>query len=310
MNDQVQQNPTILITGGTGLIGSAIIPSFIQQSFKIIVLTRSSQKITEKYAHQNVHAVSSFDEIAVDEHIDYVINLAGESIGGPRWTDARKEKLISSRVSTTEHLVNWLLKTKQQPKCIISGSAVGYYGIDPSLQWHTVCNENSPPQPIFLSEICQRWEQSIAPLKNENLNVKIIRLGVVFAKQSPALKQMLLPIKMNLVGNVGSGQQPLTWIHIDDVVAAIHFLLKDENQGGVYNLCAPDHETQADFVKVSQRVLGKTTFFPMPAAFFKVALGEQANLIINGQFVAPKNLLAAGYQFKHPNLESALEDLL
>lgn len=310
MSDQIQKN-TLLITGGTGLIGSALIASFIQQHFKIIVLTRSPHKITTQYAQSNqVIAVSQFEDIATDEKIDYVINLAGESIGGPRWTDARKEKLISSRVSTTDQLVQWLIRTQQQPKCIISGSAVGYYGIDSQEQWRVVCNEDSSAQPIFLSEICQRWEKSITPLIDKNLNVKIIRLGVVFAKHSPALKQMLLPIRFNLVGNVGSGKQPLTWIHIDDVVNAVHFLLKNETKEKVYNLCAPDHETQSDFVNISRHILNKTTFFPMPAAFFKIALGEQAHLIINGQFVAPRNLIQAGYSFKYPNLNIALNQLL
>lgn len=300
---------TILITGGTGLIGSALTHDFLKSFYKVIILTRHPEKLVERYRNQNVQGISSFDEILPNEQIDYVINLAGESIGGKPWTESRRKTIISSRVDTTNQLVKWLKIRPNKPQCIISGSAVGYYGINEQHNWQTL-DEDSPSQPIFMSELCQKWENAILPLKAENFNIKIIRLGVVFARHAPALKQMLLPIKLNTVGKIASGKQPISWIHIEDLISAIHFLLHSKQSESIYNLTAPDLKTQKEFVQISSEILKKTPFLPLPEFPLKCILGEQSQLITNGQFVYPKHLIAENFEFKYPTLKIALNNIL
>ncbi|SDC03552.1 TIGR01777 family oxidoreductase [Acinetobacter boissieri] len=302
---------TILITGGTGLIGTALIQYLLTQQCHVIVLTRSPNHVLEKYNQKQVKPIRTFSELKSDTQIDYVINLAGENIGSQRWTESRKQILINSRVDTTQQLTDWLDTQAIKPKCIISGSAVGYYGIDQTKTWQNTCDENSPPQNIFISEICQKWEQAILPwASKQQQHVKVVRLGVVFAKQAPAFKQMLLPIKLNLVGNIGSGQQPLSWIHIDDVVNAIVFLMTSTTQHNIYNLSAPQQITQQEFVQSCKTILHKFTPLSLPESLLKLVLNEQAELITNGQFVSPKHLNDEGYHFKYPTLNQALHNLL
>lgn len=300
---------TILITGGTGLIGSALTHHFLKSFYKVIILTRNPEKLEQRYRNQNVQGIRHFDEISSDQQIDYVINLAGESIGGKPWTQTRRTAIISSRVETTQQLVTWLKKRQNKPKCIISGSAVGYYGINEQHNWQ-VLDENSPSQPIFMSELCQKWENSILPLAEDHFNIKIIRLGVVFAAHAPALKQMLLPIKLNTIGKIASGHQPISWIHLDDVISAIEFLFKSEQSQTIYNLTAPDLKTQKEFVQISSEILKKMPFLPLPEFPLKCILGEQSQLITNGQFVYPKHLIAEGFEFKYATLKDALKHVL
>lgn len=302
---------TLLITGGTGLIGTALITFFLKKEFNIIVLTRTPNQVLTRYTNQNVTPIRTFSEIKNTTPIDYVINLAGENIGSQRWSKQRKEILIKSRVETTQQLTQWLDTQSIKPKCIISGSAIGYYGIDDTKKWQHICDEGSPSQHIFVSELCQKWEHAILPwAQQQQQNVKVIRLGVVFAKQSPALKQMLLPIKMNLIGNIGSGQQPLTWVHINDVVTAIYFLMTSRTQHTIYNLSAPQHTTQQQFVDTCKNILHKYTLLSLPENLLKLILNEQAELITNGQFVSAKRLENDGYHFKYPTLDQALHHLL
>lgn len=306
---QLQQSK-ILITGGTGLIGTALIHSFLSQSCQIMVLTRHPDKLKNKYPHQAVIGIKNLNELPPTTVVDYVINLAGESLGGKKWTAQRKKQLIESRVHTTHELVKWLKLLKTPPKRIISGSAVGYYGINKHQNWQ-VLDEDSLPQSIFMSELCQKWENSILSLQSADFNLNIIRLGVVFAQQAPAFKQMLLPIKLNTVGKIASGQQPLAWIHIDDVVNAIHFLLQKEQLSFLtYNLTSPDLIRQIDFVNTASQILHRKPFIPLPQSILNLILGEQAQLITNGQFVQPKHLEKEGYVFKYPSLTQALKNLL
>ncbi|MBF7687031.1 TIGR01777 family oxidoreductase [Acinetobacter rathckeae] len=302
---------TILITGGTGLIGTALIQYFLAQQCHIIVLTRSPEQVSAKYQNKAVTLVPHFNDISPNTTIDYVINLAGENISSQRWNEQRKQVLIQSRVNTTKQLTNWLDTQNIKPKCIISGSAVGYYGIDQTKTWQHVCNENSPPQNIFISEICQKWEKAILPWAIEQQqNLKIIRLGVVFSQHAPAFKQMLLPIKLNAVGNIGSGQQPLTWIHIEDVINAIVFLMTSRGKHQIYNLSAPQQTSQQQFVMACKSILHKHTPFSVPESLLKLVLKEQAELITNGQYVSPTHLSDDGYQFLYPTLDQALGHLL
>lgn len=291
----------ILVTGASGFIGSYLLPFLVQKGYQIIALSRQPRAKTAQ-----VTWVTDLQQIQTQK-IDYVINLAGESIGAGRWSSARKQRLIASRVETTQALYAYLIQHNIQPKLIISGSAVGFYGIDLEENWQHACSETSSSQANFMSELCQRWEESA--LQFGQFNTKIIRLGVVFAQHGGILAQMLKPIQMNLVGKIGHGRQPVTWVHIQDVLAAINFLLTTTSTEKVFNVVAPDMSSQAEFVKHAAACWQKKPYFSAPSILFKYLLGEQSLLILNGQYVVPKNLIAAGFVFEYPSLPAALQHL-
>lgn len=307
--------PTVLMTGGSGFIGTHLIKALLAADYKVIGLSRKAGRISKS---PHLTWVQQLDQIPHDR-IDYVINLAGESIGKGRWTETRKQQLLESRVKTTEALYQYLRKRKIFPKCIISGSAVGYYGIDIEEQWTKVCDENTAPQAIFMSELCQSWEQVTRQFPEQN--TIITRLGVVLAEGGGILPQMLRPIQFNLVNKIGSGRQPFVWIHIQDVIRSMLFLMKQaEKKYGlleptpidphIFNLVAPEKTTQAQFAQIAARQLAKKPWLNVPAIVFKILLGEQSQLILNGQLVQPAALLQQGFEFKFPTLKEALQDLL
>lgn len=298
-------NATVLLTGATGFIGQHLVPFLLEKGCQVIGYSRQRNLQPQQPGYRLIH---DFDQLK-GEQIDYVINLAGESIGEARWTDARKQKLIDSRVQTTRRLLDWLDQQQVYPKCIVSGSAIGYYGIDEQEQWSQACSEQSPPQAIFMSELCQLWEQEA--LRHPQQNIKIIRLAVVFAAQGGILPQMLLPIKLNTAGLIGHGRQPVVWVHIQDVLAAIwHILQHPESEQQVFNVVAPENVTQQQFAQTAAKILQRKPLFSLPAWVLRLALGEQSQLVLNGQRVTPQALLSQGFEFQYPTLEGALKHLL
>jgi len=298
------QKACVLITGGSGFIGSHLLPYLLARDYAVVGLTRQKNKRSN---HPDLSWIQHLDELKTDR-IDYVINLAGESIGQGRWTAKRKQQLIDSRVETTHQLYRYLEKRQIFPKRIISGSAVGYYGIDPTEQWSTLCTEQSAPQAIFMSELCQLWEQ--AALSFSQQKTKIIRLGIVFGKHGGILPRMLLPIKLNLAGKIGHGRQPVVWVHVQDVLRAIEFLMLNETEAQIFNVVSPERGTQAQFVKTAAQVLKRKPLFSLPAFVLRWMWGEQSQLVLNGQYVVSKALQEVGFEFHYPTLKMALEDIL
>ena len=298
------QKERVLITGASGFIGTRLTQYLLSKDYAVVGLSRQSTRLSN---HPDMLWIQQLDELKTDR-IDYVINLAGESIGKGRWTELRKQQLIQSRVETTTNLYRYLERRRIQPKCIISGSAVGYYGIDAEEKWLNACTENSPSQLIFQSELCQQWEASAQKFPHQN--TKIIRLGIVLSAKSGILPQMLMPIRLNLVGKIGHGRQPVVWVHIQDVLSAIEFLMTKQTQSNVFNLTAPERVTQAQFSILAAQQLKKHPLLNMPAFVFKCMLGEQSQLVLNGQYVKPQALTEAGFSFKYPTLKEALANLL
>lgn len=296
--------PLVLVTGASGFIGSQLISYLLKQNYAVVGLTRQKNKVAN---HPSMQWIEALQQLKTDQ-IDYVINLAGESIGQGRWTQQRKKKLIQSRVESTENLYRYLNNIKVFPKRIISGSAVGFYGIDPLEQWSVYCDEHASPQGILMSELCQQWETRAAQYPDQN--TKIIRLGVVFGRGGGILPQMLLPIKMNLVKQIGSGRQPCVWVHIQDVIHAIEFLMLNDTPEPIFNVVAPEKVSQKDFADTACAILKKKPFLNLPGTVMKCLLGEQSQLILNGQYVQPKALKNVGFEFKFPTLKHALEDLI
>ncbi|WP_180176652.1 MULTISPECIES: TIGR01777 family oxidoreductase [unclassified Acinetobacter] len=298
------QKACVLITGGSGFIGSQLLPYLLARDYAVVGLTRQKNKRSN---HPDLTWIQHLDELKTDR-IDYVINLAGESIGQGRWTAKRKQQLMKSRVETTQQLYRYLEKRQIFPKRIISGSAVGYYGIDPTEQWLETCTEQSAPQSIFMSELCQLWEQAAFSFTQQR--TKIIRLGIVFGKNGGILPSMLFSIKLNLVGQIGHGRQPVVWVHVQDVLRAIEFLMLNETEAQIFNLVSPEKVSQAQFVKTAAQVLKRKPVFFLPAFVLRWMLGEQSQLVLNGQYVASIALQEAGFEFKYPTLNSALEEIL
>lgn len=298
------QKQTVLITGASGFIGQQLIQYLLARDYVVYGYTRQKDLFA---SHPDLHWIQEFRQIQLTK-IDYVINLAGENIGAQRWTAVRKQRLIESRVQTTMALFQYLEENNCIPKSIISGSASGYYGVDESETWQQVCDETALPQTIFMSELCQSWEQ--VALKFQQPNLKIIRLGVVLGRKGGILPQLLLPIKLNAVGKIGSGKQPLVWVHIEDVLSAIYFLMTQSTQAQVFNVVAPERINQGQFVQIASRQLRRKPILRLPACSFKLLLGEQSQLILNGQYVKPQALQQAGFEFQYPTLKQALNNLL
>ena len=296
--------PVVLLTGASGFIGSHLVRFLLERDYRVIGLTRQKNK---REPHPDFHWINQLDELK-QHQIDYVVNLAGESIGQGRWTAARKKKLLNSRLDTTRHLFDYLEKNQLRPKRIISTSAVGYYGIDPNERWEQVCTEQSPPQDIFMSELCAKWEQ--LALSYTNQNTKIVRFAVVFGKGGGILPQMLLPIKLNLSGRIGHGRQPVTWVHLGDVLRAIEFLILEDTAEQIFNVVAPEKSSQAQFARTAAQILKRKPLLPLPACSLKMMLGEQSQLVLNGQYVQSKALQEAGFQFHYPTLKEALDNIL
>ena len=237
---------------------------------------------------------------------DAVIHLAGESIVG-RWTDAKKARIRDSRVSGTSNLAAALAKAPKRPRVLISGSAIGYYGD----RGEEVLREDSAAGKGFLADVCQAWEAATKPAADAGIRTVRIRIGVVLSKAGGALPKMLFPFRMGMGGNMGSGRQWWSWIDVQDLVGAIHLILKSDLLQGPVNLVAPRPVTNAEFTRTLASALSRPAIFPMPAFAARLAFGQMADeLLLASQRVEPTKLVATGYPFQSPDLRKALENVL
>lgn len=297
----------ILISGGTGLIGKALIKNLINTGDQVLVLTRSKDgredSDSKKYIEWN--ARSSAPLIPFLKDINAVINLAGDNIGNGNWTKAKKERIISSRVQAGNALSKAIIDSGDKPDVFIQASAVGYYGssLDETF------DESSPNGKGFQADVAQKWENSSGVLDAVGIRRVIIRMGIVLDAKSGALPLMVLPFKLFAGGPLGSGRQYVSWIHLQDDVRAIDFVMRNPKLSGAVNLTAPTSYPNKDFGKVVGKVMRRPYWFPVPAFGLKLVLGEKSELVLDGQNVYPRKLLEHGFQFKYPDLESALRSI-
>ncbi|HEX9627170.1 MAG TPA: TIGR01777 family oxidoreductase [Acidiferrobacterales bacterium] len=299
----------VLVTGGTGFIGQALCRALLAEGHELTLLTRDPLRASYLFDGR-ARCIHGLDELDRRTPLDVVINLAGERIVGPRWTATRKHKLIASRIDTTRALVEWIARARSKPRLMISASAVGYYGVqapeDPG-----VLNENTASQPVFVSELCQRWEAAARTVTDQGVPLALLRFGLVFGDQG-ILPAMRLPFLLGLGGRIGKGRHVISWVHIDDVIGAIAHLMNNpdpKRAHGVYNVTAPQPITQAEFAATLARTLRRPAWLVTPAALLRLLLGEQATLMVDGQRAHPTALVRAGYRFRFPRLDAALEDL-
>ena len=294
----------ILITGGTGFVGRRLLPH-LRPHHQVTVLSRNPAKVHQHLGH-DIQTIASLNELENLDQFDAVINLAGEPIADKRWSTEQKERICQSRWQLTEQLVEKLNAGTQPPKVLISGSAVGYYG----RQGETLVDEDSSPHPEFSNKVCAQWEQLAQAAASEHTRVCCIRLAVVLGENGGALKKMLPSYRLGLGGPIGSGKQYMSWIHIDDVVSLLLFLLEHEECSGAFNASAPEPVTNLQFSKTLAQVLKKPHFARVPAWVMRLAFGEMADLLLTGQRVMPVRLQEAGFFFRYPTLEKALKEVL
>ncbi|NMH58882.1 TIGR01777 family oxidoreductase [Alteromonas ponticola] len=291
----------ILITGGTGLVGRHLVKALVTKH-DITVLTRNAERAST-ILKQNISFIQSLDEINDFSKFDAVINLAGEPIADKRWTSHQKEKICKSRWQITQKLVKKINEAATPPEVFISGSAVGYYGRQGKKK---ISEHDHQVHEEFTHTVCKEWEAIAQQAKSENTRVCTIRTGIVLAKGKGALGKMAVPFKIGIGGKLSDGEQMMSWIHIDDEVAAILFLLNNENCAGAYNLTAPAPVTNAEFSHQLARALHRPNLFTVPAFALRIMLGETADILLTGQCVLPARLQAEGFTFQYPSLEKAL----
>jgi uncharacterized protein (TIGR01777 family) len=293
----------ILITGGSGLVGSAIREKLAAEGHDFFSLVRREPR-SEREIRWNPEG-GTIDSAAL-EGFDAVIHLAGEGIAG-RWTAAKKQRIRDSRLKGTRLLCKSLAKLARPPRVLLSASAVGFYGN----RGNEILTETSAPGNTFLSKLCTEWEAAADHADQNETRVVKLRLGVVLSRNGGALKKMLLPFKLGAGGIIGDGKQYWSWIAIDDVVGAVRHALTTETLRGAVNIVAPNPVTNREFTRSLGKVLHRPTIFPMPAFAARLAFGEMADeLFLGSARVQPEKLLATGYTFRFPQLEGAFRHLL
>lgn len=295
----------LLITGASGFIGTALIRQLLVAGHEVIGLSRTPERLQKKFSGQ-IRAINQLTEVDASENIEAIINLAGEPILDKRWSAARKQLLYASRLDTTAALIELIKRLDSVPQLLISGSAVGFYGSHPG---DRMLDERSEGRPGFTHKLCADWENKALEAQALGVRVCLLRTGVVLG-DGGALQRMLLPFRLALGGPIGRGDQWFSWIHLDDLLAIIQFLLAHEVLTGAFNATAPEPVTNAAFTRALGRALHRPTLLPMPEFVLRLLLGEGAELLCEGQRVVPARLLEAGFEFSYPDIDLALQSLV
>ena len=301
--------PCVLIIGGSGFIGRRLAADLAAEKWRVIIVSRSPNRARQAAGGQFEY-VSSLRHLYDSIRPELVINLAGVSVGEGRWSAARKRELLESRLQPTQALADWLQRCPQPPKLVIQASAVGYYGNGSAAGWPP-CDESAPPQDIFVSDLCRQWEALSQQMhETSGVPVAVCRFGVVLGQGGGILPQLLKPVSF-CVGRIGSGRQPLPWIHLDDLSSALRFLAAQNLAGWqAFNLTAPAATTQLDFARAAAKILRRPLLFAVPQTLMRLVLGEQADLVLDAQFAEPQALRRLCFAFRFADIQAALADLL
>lgn len=294
---------TILITGGTGLVGSHLRKRLEDKGYDVSILgrTRKNKKSIPTYIWD--WSKQEIENEAIDT-ADYIIHLAGANIAGKKWTVNRKQLILDSRVKTGKLLFDKIKERNRDLKAYISASAIGYYGAITSDKLFT---ETDPAANDFLGDTCSQWEKSADRFKESGIRTVKIRTGVVLTSQGGALSKMITPVKLGIGSAIGSGKQYLPWIHIDDLCGIYIKAIEDTQMRGAYNAVAPDHKTNQEFMRVLAHVLKRPFLFPnVPAITMKLMFGKMSQMLLDGSRVSADKIVSTGYNFQFAELELAL----
>lgn len=298
----------ILLTGGTGLIGRALCQHWHRQGHQLTVLSRQPAQVAALCSGASgIAQLDDFTALRLSTPVDVVVNLAGAGIADRPWSAERRDVLWRSRIQQTETLVDWMTRQAQPVRLLLSASAVGWYGDGGD----TPLDESSPPaSQDFGSELCMAWEQAAHRAGQAGSRVAVLRIAPVLAAQGGMLARLLPPFRWGLGGRLGSGQQWMPWIHLQDLVAIFDHLLRHPDSQGIYNACAPEPVRNADFTRTLAQTLNRPALLPAPAWVLRLLLGEMSILLLGGQRLSPQRLQAAGYRWQYPQLDSALQQIL
>lgn len=295
----------LLLTGGTGLIGRALCQAWHAQGHTLYIWSRRPQQVPLLCGAQaqGVANLRDLDGVALDA----VINLAGAPIADRPWTAARRRLLLDSRVRLTHDLVAWLAQRQQRPDTLISGSAVGWYGDGGDI---VLDESRTTPGNDFAARLCFDWEQAALGAQTLGMRVVLVRTGLVLAPNGGLLARLLPLFRMGLGGRQGNGKQWMPWIHLDDEVALIDWLLHRQDASGPYNACSPQPVRNAEFTRLLAAAVRRPALLPVPAIVLRTLLGDMSALLLGGQNLHPERLHSQGYDFRHTRLEHALASLL
>ncbi len=294
----------ILLTGASGLVGKLLIPVLKKDDHQIVRLVRSKDQANEN----TVYWSPLSGEIEVDRlrHIDAVIHLAGEPIMG-RWTDKKKECIRQSRADATHFLCKQLVQLTPVPRTLIAASAIGYYGNRPDA-W---VDEDAPSGTGFLPEVCSAWEEATESARKGGIRVVNLRIGIVLSPDGGALAKMLTPFRLGMGGKIGDGKQYMSWLMLEELIGMIQFALRTESLSGPVNAVAPNPVTNLEMTRILGSLVHRPTIFAVPSLAVRILFGEMGiDLLLAGARVKPVRLSEAGYEFKHPDLEQALGQVL
>ncbi len=302
--DLGQPHCRLLISGGTGFIGSALCHELLRKGHNVTLITRRPVAAAIQFDGK-LRALRSVTELSAYEHFDAVINLAGAPVVGPLWTKARKKILLSSRLDTTQDLLDFVKQAHTRPGVWIQASAIGYYGT----QAHTALHEQSPGGDGFAADLCKRWEGLTDELDAYSVRCVTLRMGMVFGRSGGSLPPMLLSYRFGAGAVLGNGKQHLGWIHIEDLLRLIAQSVTDQSLHGVLNAVAPDSPTHAEFAHLAGRLLQRPVLLRIPASLLRRLLGEMASLFVDGPHIVPRRLQHMQFEYRFPDLRVALMDL-
>lgn len=298
----------VLISGGSGFIGSQLTDLLIAKGYSVSILSRSEKQNKEDLFYYKWNVANQTIDATAVLNADYIIHLAGENIAEKRWTLKRKTEIIDSREKSTQLLYSILKKNNKKLEAFISASAVGIYG---AVNGEEICSENSPYANDFLGNTCQKWEDSVRFIENLNIRTVKIRTGLVLGKNDGFLKKLIPLFKMRLGSALGSGKQYMPWIHVDDLCNIYFQAIVNSNMEGAYNAAVADNTTNTVFSKTMARIFGYSIWLPnVPAFLLRAVMGEMAVIVLTGRRVSADKIEQTGFQFKYKNLEDALRDCL
>jgi uncharacterized protein (TIGR01777 family) len=295
----------VLIAGGTGFIGSHLVPALLSRGDHVWVWARDPRR-ARRSVPAAARVVGALNDIAPETRIDALVNLAGAPVVGPPWTQSRRKKLIESRVRPTRELLDWCAHRSSRPEAMISASAIGFYGTGGE-RW---LDESSPPTPEFQSRLCQQREAATADAAPLAMRVVNLRFGLVFGADGGIFSRLALAARCGAAAVLGDGRQWMSWVHIADVLRVIERSIDDRALSGALNVVSPEPVRQRDLQVALTRSLHRPLWLRVPERPLRLLLGEMSELLLRSQRVAPRRLQESGFEFRYPTLEAALADLL
>ena len=300
-----------LVSGGTGFIGTALCHTLLKQGHAVIVLTRAVARAAAHFGNQVQHdnklrLIANCAELRDSDSVDVVVNLAGAPVVGPPWTARRRRVLLDSRLGVTRQLLDYVQRCERKPALWLQASAIGYYGSDSAQH----CDETAPAGQGFAAELCRQWEEQSAGLPALGIRRVVLRFGLVFGRGGGSFPPLLLPFRFGLGSVIGSGEQTLAWVHLDDVLGVMAWLARHDQHTGLFNLVAPQAVDYRGFAQQLAAALRRPLLLRIPQRVLRLMLGEMATMLTHGPRIVPQRLQEANYTFRFPTLDAALHDLL